>query len=124
MTNANAKFAGLALITALLIVGLITPALAEHEVETIDCSNPFADIPFIGKHPPKNWRCKEGTEPKPFKVTCYQGGEKIISLNPVFNARQNKYWVHYEKADGATAIIRKAGLVVIAGILWAAGMKR
>ena len=109
MTNANAKFAGLALIVALLIVGLITPALAEHEVETMDCSNQFADlIPLPpGTHPPKNWRCKEGTGPnlsgkwpkpsKPFKVTCYQGGEKIISLDPEFDARQGEIWVFYKR---------------------------
>ncbi len=40
-------------------------------------------------------------------ITDFQGGEKIISLNPVFNATQNKVRVHYEKADGTTGRIVK-----------------
>ena len=40
-------------------------------------------------------------------IPSIQGGEKIISLDPVFVARQSNSWVRYKKADGATAIIRK-----------------
>ncbi len=92
MTTPKAKFAGLALITALLIVGLITPALAEHEVGTMDCSNPFADLIPIppGTHPPKSWRCKEGTGPN-------LSGKWPKTAKPVF----------YEKADGASGKIQK-----------------
>ena len=101
MTTPKAKLAGLALIAALcggFTLGLTAPAWAE------EVSDRSKLVPYTGNVEDLDL---VPVQPKPFKVTCYQGGEKIISLDPVFNAGQNKYRVQYEKADGTTGIIRK-----------------